>query len=463
MFDHPLPSSVERRVRRLLRSGIGTRWVVAVSGGSDSVGLLRALHAIGESVGLSLSVAHLDHGTRGEASRADAAFVEDLARRLNLPFDLGHWQPTRHGHFEADARAARLAWLHEMVENRQASAVALGHTRDDQAETILHRIIRGTGIHGLAGIPSRRVLGGGVTLIRPVLSESRAMIRDYLQFLNQLYREDATNEDLDRTRARLRHDLLPKLEAEYNPQVVSALVRLGRQASASARAYQNKIVEMERTASAPGNDHDHVLLLRDRLMTFPLFLRAEVIRLAWRRAGWPEAGMGEKRWRRLARLVRRARPGHWDVGAGIVASTGGNLFSLQRAEARALHTTTPIAPEVLPLAIPGAVPWLDGRLIVTLDLDAPRDEIIDLDRVFPPLWVRAPLPGDRFRPLGMNGRETPLNDFFRGRRVPRDERGRTPVLCDEFGIIWVVGHRIADRVRLTEKTTRRAALRWERG
>lgn len=450
-------------MRRWVRFGIGTRWVVAVSGGSDSVGLLRILHEIGAKAGLNLSVAHMDHGARGEASRADAAFVEDLARRLNLPFDLGRWQPTRPAHFEADARSARLAWLRETAETRQASAVALGHTRDDQAETILHRIVRGTGIHGLAGIPARRALGDKITLVRPVLSESRAMIRDYLQSLDQPICEDATNQDLDRTRARLRHDLLPKLEAEYNPQVADALIRLGRQAAASTRAYQNKIVEMERIAGDSRNDHDHVLLLRDRLMTFPSFLRAEVIRLAWRRAGWPEGGMSATRWRRLARLVRRTRMGQWDVGAGIVASTGGNFFSLRRVEARALHTMTPMAPEALPLSIPGAAPWLSGRVIVTLDLDANRDETIDLDRVFPPLWVRAPMPGDRFQPLGMNGRETPLNDFFRGRRVPRAERARTPVLCDELGILWVVGHRIANRVRLTETTTRRAGLRWETG
>src|SRR5512135_1419552 len=140
----PWLEQVERTVMRWLGSGLGSAWVVAVSGGSDSVGLLRALHAMGSKIGLRLSVAHLDHGVRGESARADAAFVAGLAEALELPFDRGHWQPTRAGHFEADARRARYGWLAGVARVRGAAAVAVGHTRDDQAETILHRIVRGT-------------------------------------------------------------------------------------------------------------------------------------------------------------------------------------------------------------------------------------------------------------------------------------------------------------------------------
>src|SRR5947209_20402966 len=115
------PSWLERVERRLARwrdGGHGTAWVVAVSGGSDSVGLIRALHALAPGLGLRLSLAHLDHGARGEAARADAAFVADLADALGLPFDLGHWRPGRPGHFEADARRARYAWLAEVARDR---------------------------------------------------------------------------------------------------------------------------------------------------------------------------------------------------------------------------------------------------------------------------------------------------------------------------------------------------------
>ena len=127
--------------------------------------------------------------------------------------------------------------------------MAVGHTRDDQAETILHRIVRGTGPRGLAGMPAWRPLSEEVVLLRPLLKVARAAIRDYLVALGQPYRDDATNADLSRTRARIRHDLLPKLAAEYNPKVANALVRLGELAGASHRSYRRRVLEAERIAT----------------------------------------------------------------------------------------------------------------------------------------------------------------------------------------------------------------------
>ena len=217
--------NVHARLKRWTSAGAGTVWVVAVSGGSDSVGLLRVLHRLAPELGISLSVAHLDHGVRGDAARDDARFVGNLAAELGLPVDLGNWQPVRPGHFEADARYARYAWLHEIARARGATAVAVGHTRDDQAETILHRMIRGTGLRGLAGMPPRRVFFGdpSIMLVRPLLSVSRQAIRNDLKTIGQDYREDASNTDLSRTRARIRHDLLPLLARDYNPRVAEGL------------------------------------------------------------------------------------------------------------------------------------------------------------------------------------------------------------------------------------------------
>ena len=168
---------------------------------------------------------------RGEAGRADADFVAELAASLGLPFDLGQWRPKRAGHFESDARCARYAWLTEVARARGASAVAVGHTCDDQAETILHRIVRGTGLRGLAGIPSRRRLATDppIALVRPLLRVSHAAICEHLAALAQPFREDETNADRTRTRVRIRHDLLPKLVLDYNPR------RWGGFSSAGAR------------------------------------------------------------------------------------------------------------------------------------------------------------------------------------------------------------------------------------
>jgi tRNA(Ile)-lysidine synthase len=295
-------------------------------------------------------------------------------------------------------------------------------------------------------------------LVRPLLGVSRDEVRAYLSEIGQPYREDASNADLSRTRARIRHDLLPKLAAEYNPKVVEALARLGELAAASERAFYQRVLEMERAATHSFG-HLRVVLDRERLLMLPRFLRAEVLRSAWRRAGWPEAGMDARRWMRLAGLAKKRR-GRVSIGAGVEVSGDSSLFILDRSSAPAETLSWPITGQEVPLQLPGATAWLGSQIVTTLDPDDPRDETVDLDRLVAPLWVRAPVPGDRFEPLGMEGRSTPLNDFFRGRHVPRDRRARTPLVCDGAGVVWVVGHRIAHRVRLTDATRRELGLRW---
>jgi tRNA(Ile)-lysidine synthase len=465
----PMPEQwidrVERRAARWCRQGLGKSWTIAVSGGGDSVGLLRVVHQLAGPLGLRLSVAHLDHGVRGEEAHADAAFVAALAGSLGLPFVLGAWRPTRSGHFESDARRARYEWLTDVARVRGASVIAVGHTSDDQAETILHRIIRGTGLRGLAGIPSRRVLSSNprLTLVRPLLGISREEVRKYLSVLKQPFRDDASNADLSRTRARIRHDLLPKLAADYNPNVALALARLGSLASSFERALEADLRDLEKSAVLTRTP-DCVVLKHGLLQSIPAIQRAEILRRVWRRAGWPEASMSARRWRRLAALVRDDEISRVEVGARVEVSTDRSLLVLQRRPVPSSSSAAPEILEAIPLAVPGltAVPWASGAIEARFDPEheATLDETMDLDRIFLPAIVRTAVAGDRFEPLGMSGQSMPLADFFRGRHVGRANRGRVPVVCDRSGIIWVVGHRIASRVKVTEKTVRRLGLRW---
>ena len=212
---------------------------------------------------------------------------------------------------------------------------------------------------------------------------------------------------------------------------------------------------------------DLIELHRDRLLQLPIFLRAEVLRRVWRQAGWPEAGMSAKRWHRLAMLARHRSITRRAIGGGVALTTTGPLglppdqFVLRRIEGIESPSGRTAPSGRIPIEVPGCVHWGTGKLMTLLETGEPRDEKIDLDRIVLPLCVRAPVPGDRFEPLGMKGRSTPLNDFFRGRSIGPEERARTPLLCDAAGIVWVVGHRIADRVRVTEQTRRILGLRWE--
>ncbi len=360
---------IESRIGRWLDQGVGRAWVVAVSGGSDSVGLLRALCHLAEPLGLRLSVAHLDHGVRGPAGRGDSAFVAELAERLGLPIDLGQWQPTRDSHFESDARAARYEWLTAVARSRGADAVAVGHTRDDQAETILHRILRGTGPHGLGGIPARRTLAGEpkVFLLRPLLTVSRRGIRAFLSAIGQPFREDETNTGVSRTRARIRHDLLPKLAEEYNPAVSAALVRLGALSATQARVIAREVRAAAQSATVT-NCGDSMALDHGFLRSKPRFLVTEILHLVWRRAGWPEGSMSARRWLRLASLIGREGFEPVEIGANVVVSSAGSLLLLRRLPGAREPGPSPGSQLPVPLVLPGRteLPWagcsIDARI-----------------------------------------------------------------------------------------------------
>ena len=216
-----------------------------------------------------------------------------------------------------------------------ASVIAVGHTNDDQAETILHRIIRGTGLRGLAGIPSRRLLSSSprLTLVRPLLGVSREEVRTYLEALRQPFRDDASNADLSRTCARIRHDLLPKLAAEYNPSVSLALARLGSLAASFDRSLEAGLHDLEQSVVVT-RSADCVVLKHGFLRSMPPIQRAEVLRRIWRRAGWPEASMSARRWRRLTALVRKEEISPVEIGARVEVSTDRSLLVLHRRPAR---------------------------------------------------------------------------------------------------------------------------------
>ena len=342
--------------------------------------------------------------------------------------------------------------------------VAVGHTRDDQAETILYRILRGTGPRGLAGMAAIRRLGALSKLFvaRPLLAVSRREVRDYLAALRQPYREDASNFDLAQT-ARIRHDLLPKLAVEYNPEVAGAIVRLGLLSRSLERALESKLRTHVRDIVLTC-DPTLILLKQSFVSGISPFLRAEVFRRIWRRAGWPEASMSAERWQRLAALARRNEIPPTQIGGGIEVWTDKSLLILRRIEHREAAGPESGTALAIPLLVPGrtSVEWADGTIDLCVDPPAETgcDERIDLGQLALPLVVRRPAVGDRFDPLGLHGSTQALADFFRGRHVPRDQRASIPLVCDQRGIIWVVGHRISDRVKHTEETRRVLGLKW---
>ncbi len=233
--DRPgsLAGAIRRTIERYRMLEPGQRVGVAVSGGADSVCLLYALLELG---GLELSVLHVDHGLRGEESRGDAAFVRELAAGLGLPFCLREIDLPA-GNLEQEARKARLSFFREHLAQGHADRVALGHTRRDQAETVLFRILRGAGTAGLAGI--RPVTAGG--LVRPLIDVERAEVEEFLRGRGIAWREDSTNAAPDFARNRIRHRLLPQLAADWNPGIVETLARTAEFAQAEEAYWEAEI------------------------------------------------------------------------------------------------------------------------------------------------------------------------------------------------------------------------------
>jgi tRNA(Ile)-lysidine synthase len=297
--------------------------VVGVSGGADSVALLRLIVAARRAIeplpagrtDLKTIIAHVNHGLRGEASDADQKLVDDLCNEFHLTshfagMELLNEQFKGGEGLEANCRRARYEFFLDVVaRERGARYIAVAHTADDQAETILHHVLRGTGIAGLGGMTMFRAMNDAVTLARPLLNCRRADVVAYLQSLGQPWREDATNHESTFTRNRLRNELIPQLAREYNAEIVPALVRLGDQAR-DAHDVVRQLAETlaERCVKRLGGGQE-VVIDCSPLAGIHRHVVREMFVLTWRENDWPRQSMGYAEWDARQR-VRSSRRHH---------------------------------------------------------------------------------------------------------------------------------------------------------
>jgi tRNA(Ile)-lysidine synthase len=311
--DVPKPPTGHELERRLAESWAGREWcdshvVLAVSGGTDSVALLRAMAALKTRYGGrgQLEVAHLNHGLRGSAADADEDWLRSLCERMKLTLnaermDVSAIAAKQGDGWEAAARSVRYDFLRAVAERIGGRFVATAHTANDQVETVLHRILRGTGIDGLGGMLKARPLTPMVALVRPMLGLTRDDVLKYLAEIGQDYRTDATNQETQWTRNRLRHETLPHLREHYNQQVDTALLRLAAQAGEA----QQIVAEIATTLAANCVEANsrQVKIDCDPLRGKPAVVVREVFKAAWGQAGWGEQSMGFEEWQQLAAMV----------------------------------------------------------------------------------------------------------------------------------------------------------------
>jgi len=462
------------------RSGLlprGATVVAGVSGGADSVVMLHLLCSLNRrGWGLKIHVAHLNHQLRGIEADKDARFVHEMADGLALDYTVGtadvRGRASQDGvSIEQAARRCRFEFLERVCLKWGAKVVVLAHHADDNAETILHRIVRGTGLRGLGGIRASRPIrpGSDIRIVRPMLSFRRSEIEQYIRDRGLSFRHDATNDADSYTRNRIRKDILPLLRDSINPQVAESLVRLGEQArdvdeyltETAARMLETMVLE---------RDDRQIVLLTASLARKPRLIRTQLIREAILLLGVGEAEIGYSHLNAVAALAEETDGSKaMDLPGGLRVLRKYDRLALQLVveppsetpapaelrvdtEGRTLLPSFGIALTIETIPADEAIIADHIRTAVSRERVS-WDEWIDADQVHLPLVARARRPGDRFLPLGMNEVKK-LSDFFIDEKIDADVRERTVLLCDRLGPIWVVPLRIDDRVRLSEGTRR---------
>ena len=406
----------------------GQTVVAGLSGGPDSVAMLDALLLLAPSHGWRVVAAHLDHGLR-PSSPDDVSFCRELCRRLGVPLRVGaadvHARAARDGRgIEAAAREERYAFLRGVQAQEEASAIAVAHTRDDQAETLLMRLLRGAGRRGLAGMRERTG-----DLLRPILSVSRAEVLAHLEARGLTWREDPTNSDPAFLRNRVRAELLPLLEARFNPAAREAVARAAEVlADEDALLAEWAEASWTRTAS---RDADGVRLSRAALREAPRALGRRVLRRALEETGGLE-GVGHGHVEKLLALARAASGRRLPLPGRREAFVRFDDIHIGRRPG-------PVAPFAFDLPVPGRVELPGGGALLARPARGPASAA-EHSAVVPapdgPLVVRSRRAGDRVR---AGRRELSLKRFLMDRRVPADLRAGMPLVAVGNRVVWVPG------------------------
>jgi tRNA(Ile)-lysidine synthase len=437
------------------------RVVVALSGGPDSVGLVHLLREAAVEGAFSVAaLAHFNHQLRGAESDADEVFCRELAAGLDLPFEVGRADvrsaAEREGRsIEDTARSLRYAFLHTVAQHRGASAIAVGHTRDDQAETFLLRLIRGAGTRGLGGIRPKAGL-----VVRPMIDISRRDLRAFVEERRLAYREDASNDDIGIPRNRVRHVLLPCLEEQFSPNIVEVLAREAVLAQLDDDRLHGEAIDLARSVVLTNTDaHGGPLPAGTRIVIAapPLRLMHPALALRVLRGAVETAGHGRfagfDAIQRLYEFVLEARAGARLSLPGCEATHEGERVRLGLPASRGVSQQTNSFR--IPLSIPGEVVLAAQAVRVTASRAEDVASSADTESLFgyvqsvqEPLAVRSRRPGDRFQPPGLGGRSKKLQDYFVDRKVARETRDLVPLVVDaDDRIIWVVGHGFSEAFR----------------
>jgi tRNA(Ile)-lysidine synthase len=453
-----LETAVRQTIRRHNLLGSGQSVLVGLSGGPDSVALLHVLISLADVFSCRIAAVHINHRLRGRDSDADVGFCEDICKCRGVDLtvvseDIKTLSNSIGCGVEETARDFRYGVFESLAEQDGHDRIATGHHADDQVETILFHVLRGSGRRGLLGIPARRG-----SIIRPLIECRKSDILEYLAAHKLEYRLDRSNASADYTRNYIRTRLLPQVRKRINPQADAAILSM-RDLLGAEDAVLEELTDTAWKHLARYTPGGKIALAADNWEKYDKALRRRALR------------------RCLNELQRSAGGADRDVIERIDAFCLGRSRGLSLpGDLRAVRTSEDaviVAPRreitfSYGLNVPGAVEVeaIRGKLTArkarpgTNSLPRRRKALrveIDLDRLALPLEVRSPRQGDRFRPLGLRGTKK-VADFLADRKVPRVLRDEVALVCDREGIVWVAGFEIAERVKTDRTTERRLRL-----
>ncbi len=448
-----------KTIKRFNMLSPGETVVVGVSGGADSLGLLYVLEEL-EEYSLKLIVSHMNHGIRSEEGKRDAEFVEEIAEKLNLPLELKEvntpeFKKGSNLSLEEAARIIRYQFFKEVLDKHGARKIATAHTLDDQAETVLMRLIRGSGALGLSGIPPV----SEDYIIRPLIETPRSEVEEYLTAKGIKWVDDSTNMARDFLRNRIRHELIPELQ-EYNPRIKEALSRTASILRVEEDFIRSGAKNWLRYVFGSAGEGELVGNI-SRYKLIPEALRTAFLRMAIEKLKGNLRRISFGHIDSMDELLLCETPsGEISLPDGIVMAKGYDLFLItRRSELKREFSYTILSPGKW--SFPGFECEVEIADVESLSSDN-FVGMFDVDSVELPITVRNFHPGDRFIPLGM---KTPkkVKRFFIDEKIPRFLRSRIPIFFIRSEIMWIGGMRIDERFRLKGKKSVRISLvrpRW---
>ena len=451
----------------------GDKVLIAVSGGQDSVALLHFLLQLRNNFNLSLHIFHLDHMLRGDASKKDAQFVEALAKKESLPstilsFDVPSYVTEKNLSVEDGAREVRYMLFKKVADEIGVDKIALGHTADDQTETFLMRLLRGSGLKGLSAIPPVRDI-----FVRPLIEISRKEIEEYCKAQGIKFRVDASNFDLTYLRNKVRYDLIPYLE-KYNPNLRETTLQ-------TIEVISDDEQFLDETAS---REFNRLSLIENGLIRFslkdlkslPLAIRRRVLRIGLKVL---KGDLEAVEFKHIKDILldaekmpkfRRDIPGHLSIIREYNELVLVRRGLLERKKYVEVILDEPGKIEVPELNIKLEMNVIEKKedLFIRQHISKKESRLaerggvlvdcLDADKARFPINIRSRLPGDKFYPLGLKG-EKKLQDYFVDAKLPERLRDYVPIVVSGGEIVWVVGHRIDDRFKVTKKTQRILKIR----